>query len=48
VFNEADAEGDWSRFYEQWLAQYFVDPDPEDIPIMSVENAAALYPSDLE
>lgn len=48
VFNEADAEGDWSRFYEKWLAEYFVDPDPTNVPIMSVEDAAALYPSDLE
>lgn len=48
VVNEADAEGDWSRFYDRWLAQYFVEPDPEDVPIMSVEDAAALYPVDLE
>jgi hypothetical protein len=48
VFNEADAEGDWSEFYETWLAEYFVDPDPTNVPIMTVEDAAALYPSDLE
>lgn len=48
VFNEADAEGDWSRFYNQWLADYFADPAPEDVPIMTVEDAAALYPTDLD
>lgn len=48
VFNEADAEGDWSRFYEAWLADYFVSPDPDNIPIMTVEDAAALYPTELE
>ena len=48
VFNEADAEGDWTRFYNEWLAEYFADPQPEDVPIMTVEDAAALYPSDLE
>jgi ABC-type amino acid transport substrate-binding protein len=48
VINEADAEGDWSAFYERWLAKYFADPAPDDIPIMTVEEAAALYPSDLD
>lgn len=48
VMNEADAEGDWSRFYERWLAEYFADPDPERVPTMSVEDAAALYPIELE
>lgn len=48
VINEADAEGDWSAFYEEWLAPYFADPAPEDVPIMSVEDAAALYPSELD
>lgn len=48
VVNEADAEGDWSRFYERWLAGYFAEPDPESVPIMSVEDAAALYPVELE
>ncbi|MEA2453272.1 MAG: Bacterial extracellular solute-binding protein family 3 [Actinomycetota bacterium] len=44
VFNEADAEGDWSRFYEEWLAEYFAEPEPDNVPIMSVEDAAALHP----
>lgn len=48
VFNEADAEGDWSRFYNQWLADYFAEPAPEDVPIMTVEDAAALFPTDLD
>lgn len=48
VFNEADAEGDWTRFYNEWLAEYFVEPEPDNVPIMSVEDAAALYPSDLD
>lgn len=48
VINEADAEGDWTRFYERWLAAYFVEPAPEDVPIMSVEEAAALYPTDID
>ena len=48
VFNEADAEGDWTRFYNEWLAEYFAEPAPDDVPIMTVEDAAALYPSDLD
>ncbi|MDQ3964113.1 MAG: hypothetical protein M3277_09430 [Actinomycetota bacterium] len=44
VFNEADAEGDWERFYAEWLAEYFADDEPP-IPDMSVEDAAALYPA---
>jgi hypothetical protein len=48
VFNEADAEGDWSRSYDEWMADYFVDPDPAGVPIMSVEDAAALYPAELD
>lgn len=47
VINEAEAEGDWSRFYERWLAEYFEEPAPEEVPTMSVEEAAALYPTDL-
>lgn len=47
VFNEADAEGDWTRFYNEWLAGYFAEPAPENVPIMTVEDAAALYPTDL-
>jgi ABC-type amino acid transport substrate-binding protein len=48
VFNEADAEGDWSRFYEEWLADYYAEPNPDAVPIMTVEDAAALYPTELE
>ena len=48
VFNEADAEGDWSEFYVTWLAEYFAEPEPDGVPIMSVEDAAALYPTELE
>ena len=48
VINEADAEGDWSSSYEKWLAGYFADPAPDDVPIMTVEEAAALYPAELE
>ena len=48
VINEADAEGDWTRFYERWLAEYFTEPTPEDVPIMTVEEAAALYPVELD
>lgn len=44
VLNEADAEGDWSRFYAKWLASLFEEPDPENVPTMSVEDAAALWP----
>ncbi|HEV3473347.1 MAG TPA: hypothetical protein VG408_09150 [Actinomycetota bacterium] len=46
VFNEADAEGDWERFYETWLADYFTDEEVP-IPIMTVEDAAALYPTSI-
>lgn len=48
VFNEADAEGDWTRFYNEWLARYFAEPEPENVPIMTVEDAAALYPTALD
>ena len=48
VVNEADAEGDWTAFYERWLAQYFAEPDAESFPILTVEDAAALYPAELE
>ena len=48
VFNEADAEGDWSEFYDTWLAEYFAEPDSDNVPIMTVEDAAALYPTELE
>ena len=48
VINEADAEGDWARFYERWLAEYFAEPAPENVPIMTVEEAAALYPIELD
>ena len=45
VFNEADAEGDWERFYDEWLSDLFADAEPP-IPIMSVEDAAALFPAE--
>jgi len=44
VVNEADAEGDWTRFYERWLADYFAEPSSDKVPILSVEDAAALWP----
>ena len=47
VINEADAEGDWATFYDRWLARYFAEPAPDDVPIMTVEEAAALYPTEL-
>ena len=47
VINEADAEGDWTASYETWLADLFVDPAPDEVPIMTVEDAAALYPAEL-
>lgn len=46
VFNEADAEGEWERFYNEWLAELFADTEPP-IPFMSVEDAAALHPAAL-
>lgn len=46
VFNEADAEGDWTESYETWLADLFEDPAPDKVPIMTVEDAAALYPTE--
>ena len=48
VINEADAEGDWTRSYETWLADLFVDPAPDEVPIMTVEDAAALYPTEFD
>jgi len=47
VINEADAEGDWSASYERWLAELFERPDPDKVPILSVEDAAALWPAGL-
>lgn len=46
VFNEADAEGDWERFYSEWLGGYFAEEEPP-IPIMTVEDAAALFPASI-
>lgn len=48
VINEADAEGDWTASYERWLADLFADPAPDEVPIMTVEDAAALYPAELD
>lgn len=48
VINEADAEGDWTASYETWLADLFADPAPDEVPIMTVEDAAALYPAGLD
>jgi hypothetical protein len=48
VINEADAEGDWTASYEMWLAELFVEPAPDAVPIMTVEDAAALYPAELD
>ena len=48
VINEADAEGDWTRSYEMWLADLFADPAPDEVPIMTAEDAAALYPTELD
>lgn len=48
VINEADAEGDWTTSYETWLADLFADPAPDEVPIMTVEDAAALYPTEFD
>lgn len=48
VINEADAEGDWTESYETWLSDLFEDPAPDEVPIMTVEDAAALYPAELD
>lgn len=48
VINEADAEGDWTASYVTWLADLFADPAPDQVPIMTVEDAAALYPAELD
>lgn len=45
VTNESDAEGDWTESYERWLAQYFETPESDKVPILSVEDAAALWPA---
>jgi hypothetical protein len=47
VTNEADVEGDWTRSYERWLADYFAEPESDKVPILSVEDAAALWPTGL-
>ena len=48
VINEADAEGNWTASYETWLADLFAEPAPDQVPIMTVEDAAALYPAELD
>jgi len=48
VINEADAEGEWTESYEAWLADLFEDPAPDEVPIMTVEDAAALYPAEFD
>ena len=48
VINEADAEGDWTASYETWVADLFVEPAPDEVPIMTVEDAAALYPTEFD
>ncbi len=48
VINEADAEGNWTASYETWLADLFAEPAPDKVPIMTVEDAAALYPAELD
>lgn len=44
VFNEAVAEGEWARYYDAWLAEYFDESEPP-IPTLTVEDAAALHPT---
>jgi polar amino acid transport system substrate-binding protein len=45
VFAEAGAEGDWQRLYDEWFGPY--SDEEITFPDMTVEEAAALFPSDV-
>ena len=44
---EAKVDGDWSRWYARWIEPRSGERDPEP-PDLSLEEAAALFPSSLE
>jgi polar amino acid transport system substrate-binding protein len=45
ILTEADAEGDWQRLYDEWFGS--LSDDEVTFPDMTVEEAAALFPSDV-
>lgn len=47
VLQEYKAEGRWSESYARWIAPYVERPEREP-PDMTVEEAAALFPAELE
>lgn len=44
---EAKAEGRWMNWYHRWLGRFFASP-PDAPPDMTAEEAAALYPTELD
>ncbi len=44
VFDEAEDEGRWLEYYDEWIAPYL--GDETELPDLSVEDAAALYPEE--
>lgn len=44
---EAEIEGRWINWYHRWLGRWF-ETDPEAPPDMTAEEAAALYPAELD
>lgn len=47
VLGEAKNEGRYMQWYEEWIAPYLSDPITEP-PTMTIEEAAALFPTNIE
>jgi hypothetical protein len=45
VLAEADAEGDWQRFYSEWFEP--LGGTETTYPDMTIEEAAALFPKEV-
>lgn len=43
---EAKSDGDWARWYARWIEPFTGESEP-DVPRLSLEEAAALFPSSL-
>jgi ABC-type amino acid transport substrate-binding protein len=47
TFSNVKSDGRWGTFYRRWLAPFSDSPDREP-PELTAEEAAALYPADLD
>lgn len=45
---EAKAEGRWTAWYARWIGPHVTEPAPRPPPEMTAEEAAALYPAELD